>query len=102
MRIARARHAVELPCRFQLVAAANPCPCGRGARSRRLQLRPAAVRAYEAKLSGALADRIDISLVGRAARPGGVRRAGRGSAAVRERVVAARERQRARAPGEAR
>ena len=28
--IVRARHAVELPCRFMLVAASNPCPCGRG------------------------------------------------------------------------
>ena len=30
VRIVRARYAIELPCRFQLVAAANPCPCGRG------------------------------------------------------------------------
>ena len=42
VRIARARYAVELPCRFQLVAAANPCPCGRGAALGRLHLRPGA------------------------------------------------------------
>ena len=62
MRIVRARYAIELPCRFQLVAAANPCPCGRGPRSGDCTCDPAAVRAYEAKLTGALADRIDISL----------------------------------------
>ncbi len=33
VRIARARYAVELPARFQLIAAANPCPCGRGPES---------------------------------------------------------------------
>ena len=49
------------------VAAANPCPCGRGQRSGDCTCEPAAVRAYEAKLTGALADRIDISARGRAA-----------------------------------
>src|SRR5215211_4239218 len=27
--VTRVHHSVELPCRFMLVAAANPCPCGR-------------------------------------------------------------------------
>ncbi len=51
VRIARARYSVELPSRFQLVAAANPCPCGRGPRSGNCTCDPAAVRAYEAKLT---------------------------------------------------
>ena len=97
VRIARARYAIELPCRFQLVAAANPCPCGAGPRSGAARATRSSVRAYEAKLTGALADRIDISLAGRAAGP--LARSpsgGEGSAAVRDRVLAARERQRAR------
>ena len=60
--IARAHHSVELPCRFQLVAAANPCPCGRGDESPECQCPAASVRRYATKLSGALADRIDLSL----------------------------------------
>ena len=49
--IVRARQRIELPCRFQLVAAANPCPCGRGQDSPRCSCDAAAVRRYEAKLS---------------------------------------------------
>jgi magnesium chelatase family protein len=92
--IARARGAVELPCRFMLVAASNPCPCGRGEESGECECRPASVRRYRAKLSGALADRIDISVgVDRpSAKQMGARR-GVDSAGVRARVVAARERQ---------
>jgi magnesium chelatase family protein len=92
--ITRARGAVELPCRFMLVAASNPCPCGRGERSGECECRPASVRRYRAKLSGALADRIDISVaVDRpTAREMGAGRSA-DSASVRERVIAARARQ---------
>ena len=96
VRIARARYAVELPSRFQLVAAANPCPCGRGAHSGDCSCDAVAVRAYEAKLSGALADRIDIILAIEQPDLTSFAEPGEGSAAVRERVLAARERQRAR------
>jgi magnesium chelatase family protein len=95
--ISRSRHAVELPCRFLLIAAANPCPCGRGEGSVDCTCDPARVRRYRARLSGALADRIDISLslsqpsAGALAGPPGER-----SAVVRARVIAARERQRRR------
>ena len=60
--IVRARHAIELPCRFMLVAASNPCPCGRGEESGECECQPASTRRYRAKLSGALADRIDIAI----------------------------------------
>ena len=96
VRIARARYAVELPCRFQLVAAANPCPCGRGARSGSCTCDPASVRAYEAKLTGALADRIDISIAVEQPDLTAFAEPGEASAAVRDRVLAARERQRSR------
>jgi magnesium chelatase family protein len=100
VRIARARYTVELPCRFQLVAAANPCPCGCGPRSGRCTCDPAATRAYEAKLTGALADRIDISLAVEQPALDSFAEPGESSAPVRDRVLAARERQRRRTGGE--
>jgi magnesium chelatase family protein len=93
VRIARARYAVELPARFQLIAAANPCPCGRGPESGDCRCTTAAIRSYESRLTGALADRIDISLV--VAQPDlrEFTEPGESSAVVQDRVLAARERQ---------
>jgi magnesium chelatase family protein len=93
VRLVRARYAIDLPCRFQLVAAANPCPCGRGAGSGECTCGPGAVRAYEAKLTGALADRIDITLQVDHADLTVFSQPGESSAAVRDRVLGARERQ---------
>jgi len=92
--ITRARGAVELPCRFMLVAASNPCPCGRGERSGECECRPGSARRYRAKLSGALADRVDIAVAVErpSAKEMGATR-GVDSAGIRARVVAARERQ---------
>jgi magnesium chelatase family protein len=84
----------RLPCRFMLVGAANPCPCGRGEESPDCNCPPLAVRRYASRLSGALADRIDV-LVG-VAQPAASEIAGgpgESSAAVRDRVARARERQ---------
>jgi magnesium chelatase family protein len=92
--IARAGGRHNLPCRFMLVAASNPCPCGRGEADPDCTCAPFAVQRYQGKLSGALADRIDILAVVRqpsAAEIGG--EPGEPSASVRERVCAARERQ---------
>jgi magnesium chelatase family protein len=92
--IVRARHAIELPCRFMLVAASNPCPCGRGVESGECECQPASVRRYRAKLSGALADRIEIAIsVGRPTAADMAAAAAVDSAGVRGRVIAARERQ---------
>ena len=77
-----------------LVAAANPCPCGRGEADPDCSCAPVAVQRYQGRLSGALADRIDILAAVRqpsAAEIGGG--PGEPSAEVRERVAAARERQ---------
>jgi magnesium chelatase family protein len=60
--VTRTTGTVELPCRFMLVAASNPCPCGNGPDSGECECHPGAVTRYMAKLSGALADRIDITL----------------------------------------
>ena len=92
--IARAGGQRSLPCRFMLVAAANPCPCGRGETDPDCTCAPYDVQRYQGKLSGALADRIDLLAAVRqpsAAEIGGA--PGEPSAAVRERVCAARERQ---------
>jgi magnesium chelatase family protein len=111
--IARAGSARRLPCRFMLVAAANPCPCGRGENDPECSCAPLDVRRYQGKLSGALADRIDLLVPIR--QPSAEEIAGppgEPSATVRERVAAARERQQRRlgpgrcnaemTPGEAR
>ncbi len=92
--IARAGAWRRLPCRFMLVAAANPCPCGRGEADPECSCAPLAVRRYQARLSGALADRIDVLAAIR--QPSAAEIAGppgEASAAVRERVDAARQRQ---------
>jgi magnesium chelatase family protein len=92
--IARAGAWRQLPCRFMLVAAANPCPCGRGDTDSECSCAPIAVQRYQGRLSGALADRIDILAAIRqpsAREIGG--EPGESSAEVRERVTSARERQ---------
>jgi magnesium chelatase family protein len=111
--IARAGGRRSLPCRFMLIAAANPCPCGRGEADPDCSCAPVTVQRYQGRLSGALADRIDILAAVRqpsaAEISGGP---GEPSADVRQRVAVARERQERRlgagrcnaemTPGEAR
>jgi len=99
IRIARAARREEFPARFQLVAAMNPCPCGfLGHASGKCRCTPDQVARYRGKLSGPLLDRIDLMVdvpaVGEAELTG--RNGGESSAAVRERVMAARQRQLAR------
>jgi magnesium chelatase family protein len=97
--IARATGPVRYPARILLVAAMNPCPCGRlGDGTDRCTCDPGAVGRYRSRVSGPLLDRIDLHVeVGSV--PFGELTAhagGESSAAVRARVIAARERQRAR------
>lgn len=54
----RSGGAVSYPARFQLVMAANPCPCG--SRGRQCSCAPQARRRYQQRLSGPLLDRIDL------------------------------------------
>ncbi|HET8566682.1 MAG TPA: YifB family Mg chelatase-like AAA ATPase [Solirubrobacterales bacterium] len=92
--ISRAGGQRTLPCRFMLIAAANPCPCGRGETDPDCTCAPYDVQRYQGKLSGALADRIDILAAVRqpsAAEIGGP--TGESSVLVRDRVCRARERQ---------
>src|SRR5262245_51413836 len=59
--VVRANQRAEYPAAFQLVAAMNPCPCGRAGLIRpRCRCQPAQVRRYRARISGPLLDRIDL------------------------------------------
>ncbi|HWA52605.1 MAG TPA: YifB family Mg chelatase-like AAA ATPase [Solirubrobacterales bacterium] len=92
--VARAGAWRRLPCRFMLVAAANPCPCGRGETDPECTCAPLAAQRYQARLSGALADRIDVLAAIRQPTADEIAGPpGESSAAVRERVTAARGRQ---------
>ncbi|MFM7319928.1 MAG: YifB family Mg chelatase-like AAA ATPase [Armatimonadota bacterium] len=100
--IARAAATVSFPARFTLVAAMNPCPCGfLGDGLRACTCPPPVVEAYRRKISGPLLDRIDLQIevprlpVDELGAPP----AGEGSGAIRQRVEAARERQRERFSG---
>lgn len=93
--IARSASHVRYPARFQLVLAANPCPCGRyGIAGASCSCAPMSVRRYQQRLSGPVLDRVDIhhlmapSLLGQSEAT-----AGDPSAVVAERVQQARERQ---------
>ncbi len=62
--IHRSNAVATFPGRFQLVLAANPCPCGQyGASDALCRCPPISRRKYLGRLSGPLLDRIDIQLV---------------------------------------
>jgi len=97
--ISRAHGSVTYPANFMLIGAANPCPCGFfGDPTRECTCSSSTVSRYQKRVSGPLLDRIDIfvevprvdyeKLAGDSAMEP--------SAAVRERVERARERQKVR------
>ncbi len=97
--ISRVHGTIRLPSSFLLVAASNPCPCGwLQSGVRECTCSRFAVDRYRARMSGPLLDRIDLQVyVGPV--PLAVLRdpaPAEPSAAIRERVMAARERQLAR------
>jgi magnesium chelatase family protein len=59
--IRRADSAARFPSCFQLVLAANPCPCSSVGRSQGCQCPPDKLRRYQARISGPVRDRIDIT-----------------------------------------
>ena len=97
--ISRAQGSLSFPANFMLVGAMNPCPCGwYGDTQHECTCSPALVSKYQKRLSGPLLDRIDIHVeVPRVdfEKLSDVHR-GETSRAIRGRVEAARERQRAR------
>ena len=61
--VARAATSVKFPCRFMLVAAMNPCPCGNyGDEVKACICTASAVYKYQRKISGPMLDRIDIQI----------------------------------------
>jgi len=97
--VARANHHVTYPARFQLVAAMNPCRCGLSGEEGHSCRRGARCASdYQGRISGPLLDRLDLRIELPAVRAADlILPAPReGSAEVAARVLAARQRQRAR------
>ncbi|HEY1693506.1 MAG TPA: YifB family Mg chelatase-like AAA ATPase [Polyangiaceae bacterium] len=97
--ISRAHGKATFPARLLLVCAMNPCPCGfLGDGTGRCGCTPERVRAYRAKMSGPLLDRIDVHVVLPPVEVTALQGAARGeaSAVVRARVQHARAVQRER------
>jgi len=100
--IARASQSVTFPARFTLIGASNPCPCGKaGDPLGACTCSAADVDGYKARISGPLADRIDMHVfVGAVAlRDLGGRSNGDSSLSIRSRVELARAAQRRRFAG---
>ncbi|MCU0378124.1 MAG: ATP-binding protein, partial [Bacteroidales bacterium] len=100
--IARAKLSCDFPASFMLVASMNPCPCGfHNHPEKACTCSPGMVQKYLSRISGPLLDRIDIhievvpvnyeKLAGTAT--------AESSAAVRERIIKARDRQTTRYSG---
>ncbi|WP_058270332.1 YifB family Mg chelatase-like AAA ATPase [Olsenella massiliensis] len=63
VRLVRVDGLYSFPCDFQLVAAANPCPCGHlGDPARSCSCAPGRVQAYQGRIGGPPLDRIDLHL----------------------------------------
>ncbi len=100
IQIARARGSMTFPASFILIATMNPCPCGhKGVRGKECVCSAGALMKYERKISGPIIDRIDLWLdvpvveYEKLSQKGG---GGETSLKIKERVMAARERQKAR------
>jgi magnesium chelatase family protein len=97
--VSRALRSVAFPARFVLVAAMNPCPCGYlGDKRRACRCTPQQTSRYHNRLSGPLRDRLDLIVEVDAVPITELTEgpAGESSALVRERVLAARDRQSSR------
>ncbi|SPF69202.1 Magnesium chelatase, subunit ChlI C-terminal [Propionibacterium ruminifibrarum] len=103
--IARSVMSVTYPARFQLVLAANPCPCGNhGVPGAECRCTPMAVRRYAQRISGPVLDRIDlhVQVTGEDTLPMTLAMSGQqgeSSACVLGRVIEARHRQTERLAG---
>ncbi len=96
--ISRAKRNATYPAHFQLIAAMNPCPCGHlGNAALSCSRAPRCAEAYQNKISGPLLDRIDLHVDVDAVNPWEMNNTNNvpveTSAQIRERVVAARNRQ---------
>ncbi|MDO4931126.1 MAG: YifB family Mg chelatase-like AAA ATPase [Prevotellaceae bacterium] len=97
--ISRAKYTTEYPCSFMFVASANPCPCGYyGDPTHKCVCSPGQRHRYMSKISGPLMDRIDIQceITPVPFKDISQQPNGESSAAIRERVIAARQIQKER------
>lgn len=102
--ISRVKMRVEYPANFMLVCSMNPCPCGNfGNPNQPCSCAPQQIQRYMSKISGPLLDRIDIHIEVAAVKYQDLTEARQGepSSNMRERVVAARQRQAERFAGHA-
>ncbi|RRQ26915.1 ATP-binding protein [Rhodococcus sp. Eu-32] len=91
IRIARRDGVARYPARFQLVLAANPCPCA-PARDVDCVCTPTVRRKYLGKLSGPLLDRVDLRIAMKAVATGALTDdVGETTEVVRARVTGARD-----------
>lgn len=99
--IARSSGSYVYPADFMLVGAMNPCPCGFYPDRDRCRCTPFEVRRYLSRVSGPILDRMDICVEALPMRFAEITAGGSGetSARIRERVMAARERQAQRFAG---
>jgi len=91
--ISRAKYTVEYPCSFMFVASMNPCPCGYyGDPTHHCVCTPGQIQRYLSKISGPLMDRIDLQIEITPVPFSDISKAadGESSAAIRERVIRAR------------
>ena len=91
--VSRAKYTVQYPASFMLVASMNPCPCGYyGHPTRPCTCTPGAVAKYMNKISGPLLDRIDlhVEIEPVAFDDMASTEPAESSAAIRQRVIAAR------------
>ncbi len=92
--ISRTRQSVVFPAQFTLVASTNPCPCGYfGDPIQNCTCSPRQRENYWARLSGPLMDRIDLQVAVNRLKPEEMTRQtmGEDTAAVRQKVIAARK-----------
>lgn len=96
--ISRLKQKVEYPASFMLVAASNPCPCGYWGEGDRCCCSPTQRMSYLSKLSGPILDRLDLHVWMHTVPPEMISSRGKAepSAAVAERVLKARIRQKHR------
>ena len=98
--LVRGQRVLELPTRFMLVAASNPCPCGFAGVGDRCACGEADLRRYRRRLSGPLLDRLDLLVTVERPAEHELRGLPRTTSAhARERVLFARRRQRDRLAG---
>ncbi len=98
IRIARSKGHENFPARFILLAAMNPCPCGKYGSEESCTCMPSTLAGYQRKLSGPIVDRIDLWVKVSKINHNKLSetKKGESSEVVRARILSAREKQNSR------